>query len=156
MEVPFLQFSSAPAPLPRSQQHRLPPDGPKVPGNEVFYGGMVRIVVVMGVAGLVSFACATTTAESERDPRAARYRPGQSLDARLCECRECVAASCCLGEAEDADTPLETELGMALRVCGRCVRRTWTARSDDSCASRAPSECCNGSVVDPALARDSS
>ena len=76
------------------------------------------------------------------------YRPGQSLDARLCECRECFDRACCSGEPEAAEASGEPELGISISVCGRCVRRTWTVRGNDVCASLAPSECCAGSIAD--------
>jgi hypothetical protein len=106
---------------------------------------------VLAVVSLPLFGCAggeLTRADSAHPPRAL-YRPGQSLDARLCECRECFKAACCNGEAESdeaSEATSETELGMSLSACGRCVRRTWTVRGSTSCESRAPSECCSGSV----------
>lgn len=100
---------------------------------------------------LFGFGCASGLESAERDTRAGRYKPGQSLEARLCECRECMDASCCGGDGEE-ERALDAELGMALKACGRCVRRTWTARGSDSCTSHAPSECCAGTVSDPLLA----
>ncbi len=105
----------------------------------------------LAVLLLCAPGCASSQSSLERDTRATRYRPGQSLAARLCACRECLAASCCSGDGE-RESALEGELGMALRACGRCLRRTWTVRGDDSCESHAPSECCAGSIDDPALA----
>jgi hypothetical protein len=81
------------------------------------------------------------------DPPRAIYRPGQSLDARLCVCRECFQRRCCGGEPDTAETKAGSELGMSVSACSQCVRRTWTVRGRDSCISRAPTECCAGSVT---------
>lgn len=105
---------------------------------------LTRLVIV----SLPLVGCAggeLTRADAVRPPRAL-YRPGQSLDARLCECRECFKAACCNGDADGEEASSETELGMSVNACGRCVRRTWTVRGSTSCESRAPSECCSGSV----------
>ena len=86
------------------------------------------------------------TADAAR-PGRALYRPGESLDARLCACKECFERACCSGEPDAAETGSdETVLGMSVSACGRCVRRTWTVRGSVACASRAPSECCPGSL----------
>ncbi|HWA72947.1 MAG TPA: hypothetical protein VG937_11450 [Polyangiaceae bacterium] len=101
---------------------------------------MVVTASVPGCAG------GELTREGAARPPRALYRPGQSLDARLCECRECFKTSCCNGEAEGDETSSETELGISVNACGRCLRRTWTVRGSTSCAERAPSECCSGSI----------
>jgi hypothetical protein len=111
--------------------------------------GRLASIVALG-AFVVGSGCASSAVSPQAEPPSARarYKPGQSLAARLCECRECFEAKCCDGdpddEAESADGA--TELGMALTVCGRCVRRTWTVRGSEACAPRAPSECCAGSI----------
>jgi hypothetical protein len=112
---------------------------------------LALLFAMFAVTSLPLVGCAggeLTRADTAR-PSGALYRPGQSLDARLCECRECFKAACCNGEAESDDVSeasSETELGISVSACGRCVRRTWTVRGSTSCESRAPSECCSGSV----------
>ena len=107
-----------------------------------------RAALVLGMFATVLSGCASgelAATDGAKPPRAL-YRPGQSLDARLCECRECMERACCDGEPEEREPAAETELGMFVAACGRCVRRTWTVRGSTTCDERAPSECCEGSV----------
>ncbi|HET9959343.1 MAG TPA: hypothetical protein VFQ61_32860 [Polyangiaceae bacterium] len=111
-------------------------------------------------------ACACTSCGAGRvdapatlgTPRRPIYKPGQSLEARLCECRECLDVGCCDGEPDseteeptaDGSAPAtetgEVTLGVSMRVCGRCVRRTWTVRGLAACEPSAPRECCSNTV----------
>jgi hypothetical protein len=95
-------------------------------------------------------ACASGEGASNRadGPRRPLYKPGQSLAARLCACRECFDAACCDGEPSASDEVKEGDFGIAVSACGRCVRRTWTVRGQASCASNAPDTCCRDSVTE--------
>lgn len=105
--------------------------------------------LAMGALFAVLSGCAAGELNAADAARPTRplYRPGESLDARLCACKECFERACCSGEPEAAETGGDdAELGMSVSACGRCVRRTWTVRGSATCASRAPSECCDGSL----------
>lgn len=107
-------------------------------------------VLVAGLA--MASACAPATPPAHGNGTASArplYKPGASLAARLCECRECLEATCCDGDREDDETSPTNpdELGIAVKACGRCIRRTWTARGTDPCSEHAPAECCAGSVA---------
>jgi len=106
------------------------------------------LVAALGV--LLSVSCGGSRAEprAEAAPRRAIYRPGQSLAARLCECRECFDIACCAGDAAESDESPEDELGMSLSVCSRCTRRVWTVRENEDCSTRAPPQCCPASIRD--------
>lgn len=108
-----------------------------------------RLLVLSQVLAVLS-GCGAGEVNSAAAAKPTRplYRPGQSLEARLCECRECFERACCSGEPETAAATDETELGISVSACGRCVRRTWTVRGSDACLSRAPSECCAGTIAD--------
>ena len=105
-------------------------------------GSMALLVAAL------SSACAAGELNSADAARPARplYRPGESLNARLCACKECFSRACCSGEPDAPETSGE-ELGISVSACGRCVRRTWTVRGSASCASLAPSECCEGTLA---------
>jgi hypothetical protein len=113
-------------------------------------------LLTLGALFVLLSGCAASELNSADAARPARplYRPGESLDARLCACKECFEHACCSGEPEAAEASNdqtgndETQLGISVSACGRCVRRTWTVRGSASCASRAPSECCGGSLVE--------
>src|SRR5262245_39377415 len=91
----------------------------------------IRVLTHFGaavlVAGLIrAAACAPATPPAHGSDSAsarARYKPGASLAARLCECRECFEATCCDGDREnDESAPTDpTQLGVAVKACGRCV-----------------------------------
>jgi hypothetical protein len=105
------------------------------------------------LAACTLFATLSGCAAGELNtPDAARpgrplYKPGESLDAHLCACKECFEHGCCNDEPDAAETSGdETALGMAVNVCSRCVRRTWTARGNSACATFAPEECCEGTL----------
>src|SRR5689334_2955137 len=106
-------------------------------------GGALLVILLSGCA-----AGERSSVETAGSPRPL-YRPGQSLDARLCECKECFQRACCSGEPNAAEGSDDSGYGIFVAACGRCVRRTWTVRGNDSCASRAPSECCAGTLTDP-------
>jgi hypothetical protein len=96
---------------------------------------------------LFALGCQAALPAPEPEPRRAPpYRPGQSIaESRVCECRECFEPKCCGGNFEDTAAS-DGELGMTLGGCGRCVRRVWTVRGNDSCDLLAPAECCPGSA----------
>lgn len=98
--------------------------------------------------GLCFAGCASSeaTAAGPPGPRRPLYKPGQSLAARLCACRECFDRACCDGEPSSSESSSESDFGIAVSACGRCVRRTWTVRGDASCASNAPDTCCRDSL----------
>lgn len=107
-------------------------------------------LVAAWFACVVGPGCAPSASSPQAEPPSARarYKPGASLAARLCECRECFEAKCCDGDPDEGSEAAAdpTELGMALSVCGRCVRRTWTVRGNEACSRLAPKECCAGST----------
>ena len=84
-------------------------------------------------------------------PKRSLYKPGQSLDARLCRCQECADRACCSGEPSSTaggSEATEGSLGLDLRVCSRCAQRAWTVRGTESCAERASEMCCLNSISD--------
>ncbi|MGC4090311.1 MAG: hypothetical protein QM756_21020 [Polyangiaceae bacterium] len=102
----------------------------------------------MSLAGVSGCAAGDASSAAAERPKRPLYKPGQSLAARLCACRECFDAACCNGEPSDEPASSETELGIAVNACGRCVRRTWTARGDARCAVNAPERCCPDTMTD--------
>src|SRR5688572_19797496 len=93
---------------------------------------------------LVTLACQSTMPLREPPARTPPpYRPGQSIaESRLCECRECFDSACCGGDPDrERATPA---FGLAVASCGRCLKRVWTVRGNESCESLRPPECCAG------------
>jgi hypothetical protein len=115
---------------------------------------VLRFAAALGLAA----ACASGTPTALEAPERCGpvYKPGQSIaESRLCACEDCIDRTCCAGERDgqyyaDAETNEAGELvlGMTLPGCGRCVRRVWTVRGAESCASLAGPQCCPGTVSD--------